>query len=418
MNADGSNLRRVTNAPAFDGYPVLIPDGSGILFVSTRSGVRNVYQINLAGDGLKALERRPGWQMDTPRPSQNGRLLVYAGGPISQPLDIYKSEFVSPLESVGQRGAANLAKQCDWEAGVLAYGWIRAWQVTREDMYRRWAQQWIDGCIPVKTSITHVNDGLLGYAALIAYEQAGGPERLAFAQRVADYLVNTAPRTADGTLTHDSNRVWADTLLGTVPFLIEMGRVSNNDIYTQEAITQALKHAEHLQDPSSGLYHHAWDASQRDSAGLAYWGRGNGWAMLADVAILSSISVTHPARPMILSVMQRQAAALKSLQDSSGLWHTVLTRSDFYLETSASALIGYALKRGIQEGWLDENTYITVTRASGLGVWHQVLADGTVANVSAPTGPMPEKEYNNIPRDSLQLYGQGVTLLLASSSIP
>lgn len=418
MNADGSNQRRITNDPTYDGYPTLIPDGSGIVFVSTRSGKRALYQVNLAGDGLKALEQRSGWEMDTPRVSPSGRSLVYAGGPTGQSFDIYQREFVSPLMAIGQQGAVNLAQGCEWDAGVLAYGWLHAWQRTGDQRYYQWARQWIDACIKVKPNITHVNDGLLGYAALIAYQVDGGPERLAYAQRVADYLINAAPRTADGTLVHDANRVWADTLLGTIPFLVKMSQVSGNNSYTEEAVAQVLKHAEHLQDPSSGLYHHAWDASHSDLSGQAYWGRGNGWALLADTAVLSTITTTHPARSTILDIMQKQAAGLKSLQTSTGQWHTVTTRSDFYLETSASALIGYALRQGIEEGWLDKNTYSVAAQAALSGVWHQVLADGTVTNVSGPTWPMQETEYNTISRSALQLYGQGTALLVASPAKP
>ncbi|MGA9347704.1 MAG: glycoside hydrolase family 88 protein, partial [Anaerolineae bacterium] len=237
------------------------------------------------------------------------------------------------------------------------------------------------------------------------------------AQQVADYLVNTAPRTTDGTLTHDSNRVWVDTLLGAVPFLIKMSQISGNDIYADEAITQVIQHADHLQHPVSGLYYHAWDESGNDPAGEVYWGRGNGWALLADVEVLSAITTTHPLRSTILDIMQKQVEGLKPLQDASGLWHTVLTRPDSYLETSGSALIGYALRRGIQEGWLDKDAYAPTVQAAILGVWRQVLADGTVINVSGPTWPMlTEEEYNDRPHDSLQLYGQGVALLLESPS--
>lgn len=416
MKADGSNPRRITTNPAYDGYPVLTPDGSGIVFASTRSGRDNVYQVNLAGAGLTGLEQRSGWEMATPRLAPSGRWLVYAGGPTGLAFDIYQQEFISPLQAIGQQGAVNLATSCEWDAGVLAFGWIHAWQRTGERRYYQWTRQWIDQCVKVKTNITHVNDGLLGYAALIIYQAEGGSERLAFAQRVADYLINTAARTADGTLTHDANRVWVDTLLGAIPFLTEMTRVSGDNSYSEEAVTQVIKHATHLQDTGSNLYHHAWDASRNDPAGQAYWGRGNGWAMLADTAILSSIAITHPARSTILSLMQKQAAALKPLQMASGLWHTVLTQSDFYSETSASALIGYALERGIAEGWLDENTYGASAHAALLGVWQQVLADGTVLNVSGPTWPMQEDEYNQIPRDALQLYGQGAALLAVSPS--
>ncbi|MGA9347588.1 MAG: glycoside hydrolase family 88 protein, partial [Anaerolineae bacterium] len=170
MDADGSNLRRVTDNPAFDGYPSIIPDGSGVVFVSNRSGQWNIYVANLAGGGLTALEQREGWEMDTPRLSSDGRWLVYAGGRTGDTFDIYKRRFTSPLMLIAQRGTDNLEDHCDWEGGVLVYGWIHAWQATQDDQYRRWAQEWVDACIPTKTEITHVNDGLLGYAALVAYQ--------------------------------------------------------------------------------------------------------------------------------------------------------------------------------------------------------------------------------------------------------
>jgi unsaturated rhamnogalacturonyl hydrolase len=414
MKADGSDLHRLTDNPAFDGYPTLTPDGSGVVFVSTRSGERSVYVANLAGEGTTALEQRSGWRTDTPRLSSDGRLLVYAGGATGHTSDIYKRGFSSPLLAIGRQGAANMAEHCDWEGGVLAYGWIHAWQATRDSRYRQWVREWVDVCVATKTEITHVNDGLLGYAALFAYEESGQSEYLVFAQQVADYLVGTAPRTADATLTHDDGRVWVDTLIGSVPFLVEMSQVVGDDAYVEEAITQVVKHAVHLQDPDSGLYHHAWDESQSNPAGQAYWGRGNGWALLADATVLSVMTTAHPLRSTVQDIAQRQAAALRPLQDPGGLWHTVVTRPDFYLETSGSAMIGYVFRRGVRQGWLD-GTYTTSAWAAKLGVWRQVLADGTVTNVSAPTWPMQtEEEYDDRSYDALQLYGQGLVLLLES----
>jgi rhamnogalacturonyl hydrolase YesR len=110
--------------------------------------------------------------------------------------DIFKREFTSPLMAIGQQGASKVAQGCEWDAGVLAYGWLHAWQRTGDQRYYQWARQWIDSCIKIKTAITHVNDGLLGYAALVVYQEEGGADRLAFAQRVAVYLTNAAPRTA------------------------------------------------------------------------------------------------------------------------------------------------------------------------------------------------------------------------------
>jgi unsaturated rhamnogalacturonyl hydrolase len=178
-----------------------------------------------------------------------------------------------------------------------------------------------------------------------------------------------------------------------------------------------MLHAAHLQDSVTGLYHHAWDESEDAFLGPSYWGRGNGWALLADVEVLKALPAAHPARSQILDIMRRQAAGLRPLQDSSGLWHTVVTRPDFYLEISGAALIGYGLIQGVHEGWLTDAGDAAAARAAFYGVWNAVAADGAVSSVSAPTGPMQDEElYDGIPHDALQRYGQGVALLICSPS--
>ena len=288
------------------------------------------------------------------RASPNGQWLLYAGRAPGKDYDIYRQPFTSPLAAVGQRGVTLLENRCDWEAGTLAYGWVHAWRATGDMRYLDWTQEWIDGCIPRHPTITHVNDGLLGYAALAVHAERGGTARLAFAGQVADYLMQDAGRTADGTLAHEGDTVWDDTLLSVVPFLVEMGRASGDPAYTEEATRQVLLHAAHLQDSTTGLYHHAWDESTADFLGPSYWGRGNGWALLADVEVLAVMSPAHPLRPQVLEIMRRHTAGLRPLQDAGGLWRTVVNRPDFYLESSGAALIGYALAEGATRGWLTD----------------------------------------------------------------
>ena len=51
MDADGSNVRRLTNHPAFDNYPVFSPDGTQIAYQSNREDEHvEVYLQNLDGD--------------------------------------------------------------------------------------------------------------------------------------------------------------------------------------------------------------------------------------------------------------------------------------------------------------------------------------------------------------------------------
>ncbi len=55
MNADGSNVQRLTDDPAYDAWPTWSPDGSRIAFVSTRSGNADIYVIDADGGNIQQL---------------------------------------------------------------------------------------------------------------------------------------------------------------------------------------------------------------------------------------------------------------------------------------------------------------------------------------------------------------------------
>ena len=66
MNADGKNLRRLTNHPGIDTSPTWSPQGHQLAFVSDRSGSLQVYVVGVDGTGLRRITfeshcDRPTW---------------------------------------------------------------------------------------------------------------------------------------------------------------------------------------------------------------------------------------------------------------------------------------------------------------------------------------------------------------------
>ena len=57
MNADGSNVRRLTKHRALDYWPAWSPDGKRIAFTSNRDGNYEIYVMNADGSGLRNLTR-------------------------------------------------------------------------------------------------------------------------------------------------------------------------------------------------------------------------------------------------------------------------------------------------------------------------------------------------------------------------
>jgi Tol biopolymer transport system component len=64
MNGDGSNPTQLTDSPADDLLPSVSPDGRYIVFTSNRSGVANLWRIDMDGGNPKQLTNGMAWAAD------------------------------------------------------------------------------------------------------------------------------------------------------------------------------------------------------------------------------------------------------------------------------------------------------------------------------------------------------------------
>jgi len=60
VNADGTNLKRLTTDPAWDTNPVWSPDGTKLVFASQRDGNQLVWMMNADGTNQVRISSRPG----------------------------------------------------------------------------------------------------------------------------------------------------------------------------------------------------------------------------------------------------------------------------------------------------------------------------------------------------------------------
>lgn len=231
--------------------------------------------------------------------------------------------------------------------------------------------------------------GALGMALirLQPHLRTAEPRQRAVIELIADYVSRRQFRLADGTLARTFTQpetLWADDLYMSVPFWAEMGRLTGDRQYWDDAVRQVRQFAARLFDEQNGLFDHAWFSNQPDNPRF-FWGRAAGWAIVAMAELLSVLPEDHPGRGEILRLFQRNARGLLECQDGTGLWHQLLDRENTYLETSCSAMFAFALARGVNRGWLPPS-YATAAQVAWRAIEGRITPEGRTDGVCPGTG--------------------------------
>jgi len=251
--------------------------------------------------------------------------------------------------------------------------------------------------------------------ATLAYCLHTGDERfLQEALDAARFFRDGVSRTPEGLIAHHSapqrGKIWADALFMTMPLLAKAGKVLNDPTYYDDVLAQFRGFSARLRDRHTGLFHHGYNW-HRTGPTPGYWGRANGWVVVAMVEVLDAIPTQHPGREELLALYQDFAAALVARQGPGGMWHQLLNRLDSYEETSATGLICYALARGVQRGWLPAD-YADAVQHALAGLSRMISWSGDISNICPGTGPQSsENAYlNRAPRRN-ESHGIGPALL-------
>ncbi|MBN1893558.1 glycoside hydrolase family 88 protein [bacterium] len=289
-----------------------------------------------------------------------------------------------------------------WEYtfGLVCKALLEVWEGTQDGRYFEYVKAYYDHHIDSAGQITvyrideynidRINSG----KPLFRLFRETRDERYRKAIHLLRSQMKTHPRTSEGGFWHKAiypHQMWLDGIYMASPFLAEYAATFNEPDLFDDVAKQVLLMEKHARDPKTGLLRHGWDESRSQRwadplTGLSphFWGRSMGWYAMALVDILDFFPAEHPRRPEILAVLNRLAAAVVSVQDSTtGLWHQVLDmggREGNYPESSASSMLVYALAKAAGKGYLPA-FYLEAARKGYQGIldhFIEVDADGLV----------------------------------------
>ena len=151
------------------------------------------------------------------------------------------------------------------------------------------------------------------------------------------------------------------------PFYMEYETKFNGKKNLQDIFDQFSNVVKHMRDEKTGLYYHAYDASQKafwcdKQTGLSrnFWLRAIGWYSMA---LLDTLSKCEPGEEYqeeydnLKKVFVQLMQDMLKFQAENGMWYQLPAlggKEPNYLETSGSAIMAYSLLKGVRLGILPE----------------------------------------------------------------
>jgi rhamnogalacturonyl hydrolase YesR len=302
--------------------------------------------------------------------------------------DVPASEAHRELERRGARSPRRLAEELaqhyghdfdpPWYIGAIAL--IARIELGDVDDVRRIVEPYVDG---TKDSLAQPSS--LTMAGHIVFTELArrthDPRYVAAVRKVGDLGFEPDGRMKEAMPYHNE---FSDSIFMGTAIVAQAGALTGERKYFDMA-ARHLAFMQKLDRRADGLYRH-------QPATDAAWGRGNGFAALGLALTLAELPRDHPAYASTLASYRELMAALAPFQNRDGLWRNVIDYPGAYAELSATAMIGYALARGLHERWISGKAYERAVERAWGAVDARVASSGELVDVCESTARMTSLE--------------------------
>ena len=161
-------------------------------------------------------------------------------------------------------------------------------------------------------------------------------------------------------------------------------RITGNAKYAEMLATFLVDGSNVQQD--NGLFWHARSAP-------FYWSRGNGFAALGYTEALTYLPQDHPALPELVGRHRNHLDALLRIQHPWGTFGELVDIPGAWGELTSTCMVGYALARGMREGWLPtdgDSGYAAGLADCWRALCERIDESGGVVDGCISTGVMPD----------------------------
>jgi unsaturated rhamnogalacturonyl hydrolase len=235
-----------------------------------------------------------------------------------------------------------------------------------------------------------------------------------------NYISTKEFRLKDGTLARNrplKNTLWLDDLYMSVPALAQMGKLTGDKKYYDDAVKQILQFSKRMFNKDLGIYMHGWVEDMNPHPEF-HWARANGWALVAMTELLEVLPENYKGRAEVLEQLKAHIKGLAPYQSDKGFWHQLIDRNDSYLETSATAMYAYCIAHAVNKGWIDAKAYAPMSVLAWNAVTTKVNDKGQVEGTCVGTGMAFDPAfYYYRPTNVYAAHGYGPVLMAGAEII-
>ena len=334
--------------------------------------------------------------------------------------DMQPGQIKTVMTQVADWQIANPSKHAvtDWTHGALFAG-MSAWaQMADNDKY-------LDALVGFGNKTNwqlgprayHADDHAVGQMYIEMYNIYKDPKMLAGVQGRFDWILDHQSNTSlDIRVKGSHDRYWwCDALFMGPPTWAKLATVVGDKKYLDFMNKEWWATTDYLFDKEENLYFRDsnYFGKKEKNGEKVFWSRGNGWVFGGLARVIDQLPCDYPEKEKYIDLYKKMAKKIIAIQPEEGLWHSSLLDPVYFpsKEASGSGFYCFGLAWGINNGLLDEETYLPAVIKAWEGLVGCVHDDGMLGFVQ-PIGADPR----HVNAEQTEIYGVG-SFLLAGSEV-
>jgi rhamnogalacturonyl hydrolase YesR len=263
-----------------------------------------------------------------------------------------------------------------WDNAAYHTGNMEAYFLTKNDAYRAYSEAWAehnewkgaksDDKANWKYSYGETDDYVLFgdwqicfQTYIDLYNLKPEPKRISRAKEVMSYEMSTDR--------HDY-WWWADGLYMVMPVMTKLYKLTGDKQYLDKLHEYFTYANSIMYDRDAKLYYrdakYVYPKHKSTNGQKDFWARGDGWVFAGLAKVLKDLPKNDPHHAEYVSKFTGMAEAILPVQQADGYWTRSLLDPAHAPgpETSGTAFFTYGLLWGINNGYLDQKTYLPAAR--------------------------------------------------------